>query len=140
MKAGRELDVLVAEKVMGLIVSNKKNGSGVSYITPKEGECYAKGADTITDGMGWVHELCPLYSTDISAAWRVVEHFKSLGKELQIVSFSGSDEQQWSVSNCNCESMFYGGWEGTGAGEITVFSDTAPHAICLAALEAVGHE
>lgn len=86
LKPGRELDALVAEKVMG-------------------------------------GELRP-YSTDISAAWEVVEKYKWAEPELRY-----SDEQHCWVFSLH-----------KASGYPNECGDTAPHAICLAALRAVGYE
>lgn len=103
MQASRELDALVAEKVMGLEPWPGKAGCFkapivLHYQTPKP--C-----------------LPPEYSTDIAAAWQVVEKMQE--------TCEVSIEQKgtgWKV-------YFDAEWRG---------AETVPHAICLAALEAVG--
>ena len=99
LKAGRELDALVAEKVMGL------PGAAVGgWYNPN-----------LLDGP-------PPYSTDIAAAWEVVEKLLELGWHVDI-------EDGWCV-------IVYGGRDGKADSEMEV-GETAPEAICLAALEAV---
>lgn len=66
MKPGRELDALVAEKVFGHIVFKNKKGG------------WSLGEPDYYDQYG---EMClfnplPEYSTEISAAWEVVDHLK----------------------------------------------------------------
>lgn len=100
MKPGRELDALIAEKVMGL------------EPWPEQQE--AKPCS------------CPSYSTDIAAAWQIVKKF----------------EREASI--CSCP---YGGWQASFiwldsnpySNECLEWSygETAPHAICLAALKAI---
>lgn len=63
MDAGRELDALVAEKVMGWEVDRSANRLIWLFVAPN-----GKRGD-IT--------ICPPYSTDIAAAWQVVERMNS---------------------------------------------------------------
>jgi hypothetical protein len=60
MKAGRELDALIAEKVMGC---------------PRDKIYYSVG------DVQWITEALDFYSTDIADAWRVVEHFLEMNGE-----------------------------------------------------------
>lgn len=64
----------------------------------------------------------PKYSTDIAAAWRIMEKFKWAEPEVRY-----SDEQ-------HCWSCTFLKGQNSGIGHC---GETAPHAICLAALEAV---
>jgi len=92
MKPGRELDTLVAEKVMGL--NHDKLDGYPAY-----------------------------YSTDIAAAWEVVEKLiPDCFLTLQWI-------EGWEVSHF--EPGPYGGHMHLAHG------DSAPHAICLAALKAL---
>lgn len=100
MKPGRELDALVAEKVMGW-----------TEVCGYEGEY--KGY--------W--KILPKYSTDIAAAWAVVE----------LPLFDG-----WAIGrNASGKWEVFNPWENNF---VVSVADTAPHAICLAALKAVGYE
>lgn len=108
MKSGRELDALVAEKVMGFEIANYtgERHKGVPVIR-------------VNDLSKAVLAAKP-YSTDISAAFEVVE------KMNHVVLTGGSGEweaQMWSDNE-----------------EFSARSNTAPHAICLAALKACGVE
>lgn len=106
MNPGRKLDALVAEKVMGWALSNKES--------IKDGLIY-------TD-RGWTSAY-PSYSTDIAAAWEVVEKFRWAEPEL-----SWNDEtHSWIV---HFQKGMYSGYANS--------AETAPHAICLAALKAIG--
>jgi hypothetical protein len=109
MKAGRELDALVAEKVIGWT-----NLIGSSYDVNFGGR---------PPGGKW--DIVPHYSTSIADAWLVVEKLKTLTADgdIHIECLHG----EWSVSTCHEEA-----WKGWSR------ADTAPLAICLAALEAVG--
>ena len=104
MKAGRELDALIAEKVMGF---RKHHAHG--YLRNAPGEE-------------------PHYSTNIADAWEVVERLVSTpgpnGDHHSVqVDYSGDavvvidENEDWQVS---------------------AIADTAPLAICLAALKAKG--
>jgi hypothetical protein len=102
MTPGLELDALIAEKVMGLSVSKEiiRDGSGARYYP----------------------ELLH-YSTDIAAAWEVVEKMGTLPrKDMQRGGFQVNyDDHGWTASF----------WREYAFGE------SAPHAICLAALKAL---
>ena len=141
LKAGRELDALVAEKVMGCRVSwwslrlvdrpptdiEWRHGlftSEASLERMEEGEVLvadANGDMPMHQMLGrseW--EGIPRYSTDIAAAWEVVEKMRARGLIVDLTLGAGA--------YCRI-----GGFrpfaEERGA--------TAPLAICLAALKAV---
>ncbi len=98
----RELDALVAEKVMGWAKSKVDNT--LTYAVPR-------------------------YSTFISCAWLVVEEIgKRTGYGVEI-EYPCGEMGTWQV---RFEASVAGKWVG-GAGE----ADTAPLAICEAALEAL---
>lgn len=94
MKSGRKLDTLVAEKIFNLKVDHDT----FNEITHEE-----------------YYYPVEEYSTDISAAWTVVEKLKDNFKMHYI------DNRYWVSINENIEE-----------------AETAAHAICLAALKAVG--
>ena len=122
MRPGRELDALVAEHVMGIKVIR----------SPKfKDPCIAEKRHL--RNLPWVMCSVEPYSTDIAAAWEVVEKFeyrtivfrhdvKLWGVELSLEWADPRDEHY------PHNDPFYG--DGL----------TAPHAICLAALKAVGYE
>ncbi len=107
MKPGRELDALVAEKVMGY----ETVYSGANYYVER------------------TYSPVPLYSTDISAAWEVVEKLACMKDEVNVFYDCGA----WF---CNTGVDANGEWSIERSGSCA----TAPHAICLAALKAVGYE
>lgn len=86
LKAGRDLDALVAEKVMGFTVHPQKAGTGV-----REGSITMLGP-ALEDGTRrsywhpsspWVRDWSgvldlPSYSTDIAAAWEVIKRVRSM--------------------------------------------------------------
>jgi hypothetical protein len=121
MKPGRKLDALVAEKVMGyhnIYVAH----DGVPHLLP-------------IPNSGTTGVICPRYSTDIAAAWEVVEKLQLLNKPQSIPSSNYAehlqlwqyDETKWMVGNIESDTIY-------GEGE------SVAHAICLAALKIVGRE
>lgn len=118
MNAGRELDALVAEKVMGW---RYNHCDGVQCPTCGYDGLYGSGKDY------------PGYSTDIAAAWTVVK---------SVTSFTQSLRADVKIENLAMSSCHPGHWSVTFSyirgGRVTGLADTAPLAICLAALKAVG--
>jgi len=115
MPAGRELDTLVAERVMG-------------WSPPRKPDQYTWQAPS-----GWRGgvEQIPAYSTSIAAAWEVVDKLAESGKlcclTIDKLGFPGEEWRvffQWDVSDDRMEMPY-------------ADAPTAPHAICLAALAAV---
>lgn len=132
MKAGRELDALIAEKVMGWKaiphpcpetlfpgVVPKPSWFPPGFDYEKNKHLYATG---LANGVAFPH-----YSTDIAAAWEVLDH----------------------LAGCNTKALFYHDayvqwqcvldWQRRTFDDCRIreMADTAPHAICLAALAAV---
>lgn len=119
MTPGRELDALVAEKVMGC--TPKRDGSGRI-----ECGCPDKGHEHFIDPYDREMDMgLKSYSTDIAAAWEVVD---KIANHWSNVSLLRADDGSWHV--CSDPEMSFG---SSGAE-----APTAPHAICLAALKAVG--
>lgn len=139
---GRELDALIAEKVMGytkkLVPAYSLPNIDIPearfprqdswlYINAGGYPDYFEGHvnDMFSDASRGIRQTLtsvPPYSTDISAAWEVVEKLSEQGIFLRLSSISGA-----------------GKWRCYMLG-MTPYVDTAPHAICLAALRAVGWE
>ena len=130
----REIDVLVAEKVMGIDLGAMfcTDGNepqpclyGIEY---KDGECLT--IDEFGDKKRCEHlkstrELGVLpYSTDIAAAWEVFTKYGYQG----YVKYTGPD---WVCSICIDTESGIGKWYHAKA-------ETAPLAICSAALAAKG--
>lgn len=108
LEAGRELDALVAEKVMGW----------TRHVSDDRGDAYSEswgfGPNLLTDSL-FVHEFEP--SVDIAAAWQVIEK----ADEFEMWNHTGK--------SYGCRLTF-------GNREAFAKADTAPLAICLAALKA----
>lgn len=108
MLAGRELDALVAEKVMGL---------RVKYRTP--------GFPYFEDYIDTAHDV-PRYSTDIAAAWAVVEKIHLLnGLDLTYGQPREGGVPAWRIKRDHC---------GDEEEDIAI-ADTVPLVICRAALK-----
>jgi hypothetical protein len=103
--AGRELDALVAERVMGWVQEEPQPHPVNSFAI------YFGGP--------------PPYSTDIAAAWQVVERMR---------------EQEYSIaldSDTWLKHPYAVHFIGGNSGCVSCTADTAPLAICRAALKAV---
>jgi hypothetical protein len=109
-KRGRELDKLVAERVTGLKdVQYRMQGWDNDLVHGDKGSFS-------------LYDLVPHYSTDIGAAWAIVDlHSKTFGT-MFLQTGAGGAVCSFSRGGTDCPA---------------VFGDFAAHAICLAALEAV---
>jgi hypothetical protein len=116
MKPGRELDALIAEKVMGI-----KHPITIH----RDKTAYQWGSATDE----W--EFLPEYSTDIAAAWKVVE---KLG-----LCVWPTEDAKWFAFQDRFDSSYGEEYWFGGENFLSryVIADTAPHAICLAALKAL---
>jgi len=128
MKPGRELDALVAERVMGWTREPK------GWLSPPMGDPRMMWAAT-WDEAGRPGYL-PSYSTDIAAVWEVVEQMGT--KEILGVLTLGApcdDNPKW-------RAIFTKKWVANldAYPDGIEHGDSAPHAICLAALKATGHD
>lgn len=120
MKAGRELDALVAEKVFGLKVDYEFD------------EPFAPALRDRYDEYG----LVPHYSTSIEAAWDIIEHMRDQWTAATegVDGFSDFDRPFddgafFDILHRNADRRWP--W---------AFLYVTPHAICIAALRAVGVE
>jgi hypothetical protein len=138
-EAGRELDALVAEKVMGGFVDDPDAGAGTGevwfWVHPQDGvlrgEPYLMSEDDDPEpywSHSW-HRWKP--STNIAAAWQVVDMLYKRGFGVGVVMQHG-----WDTA---CECIVF---KTSIVDDDTIHAsaDTAPHAICLAALAALGVE
>lgn len=115
MEAGLGLDKEIAVWVMGLdVFDDPLNYRGVGTIP-----------HATTGKLGDLLH----YSTDIAAAWQVVEHMRSKKWSYYIEGYRGYPH----------DVEFRGPEQEAGYGpDRSAHADTTPHAICLAALQAVG--
>lgn len=116
MKPGRELDTLVAEKVME---------NHWCQLMPENACIDGKPRKCACGAVGFPFEHRKPYSTDIAAAWEVVEKLNVSGYRMEFVLGSQGDAYATFI---------------TGACRFRAVSGSAPKAICLAALKAVGGE
>jgi hypothetical protein len=112
MKAGRELDALIADKVMGWEKCNE------SYL-------YFDGVIFRTLELTSYGKFEP--STDIADAWLVVEKLRDKNLEIHLESQYNSFGER--VYFCEFSNIL-----------VAKEAETAPLAICLAALKACGVE
>lgn len=126
VKPGRELDALVAEGVMG-------------EAQPIHSPCSSEPVPNAwkpfyNTEVGYYKWLPRAFSTDIAAAWEVVEKLRGDGFEPAIV---GDDHGHWAVVYEGVSEL--GDkvpWLNVPVDE-ALWAATVPHAICLAALRAV---
>lgn len=128
----RELDALVAEKVMGCRVLHQAASVAGPYCGCLSDGGYKKGPHG--DPREFDADLYA-YSTDISAAWQVVEKMKSNGYTFEL------DDRKagWAASFVayGQDSKTLGWVKAVAAGVPTEIAEAAPRAICLAALKTV---
>lgn len=111
LKPGRELDVRIATEVMGLQdVELRDHGMAVPDFS------------YLVEETGYFRDV-PFYSTDIAAAWKVIEELSRKGWHIGLSTATGTG---WYVTLKSDEAR------------IVEFSESAPHAICLAARKAMG--
>lgn len=115
MQPGRELDALIAERVMGWRNIPTASVPDRPWIDEH--------------GMGF-QDLKP-YSTDISAAWEVVEKLGGFLDLKRYVLIQGQGMK------CIADFVSHRAY---GKPSCSAIADTPAHAICLAALKAVEHE
>ena len=135
MEAGRELDRLVAEKVMGWKLVNYE-----TYMPAKTEADYADAANNdgwmwegmAGDGEAWQWKP----STDISAAWQVWEKLRQSG-EWCCLDIGSDYDYCYRVTLI--PSNFDEKYEGKHEPTVTIDGEgSAPLAICKAALLAIG--
>lgn len=125
MKAGRELDTLVAEKLMGWELADLSHHNyGTIVVAGPPGATLSPGS-------------IPCYSTDIGATWEVVEKLRADEYEVDIrVCYSTPHKcaHPWSVY------IVESGVDKPFGRASTCHAESAPLAICLAALKVKGIE
>ena len=125
---GRRLDALVAEKVMGWlwVTEDAEQPEAVPYLRDGKGGVYYPTVAAEFPKLPTAGGNIPPYSTDIGAAWEVLEKMRAQlpGKEIMLYHLDG-----WGVGSlCQAPSTIE-------IGEHYGEAETAPHAICLAALQ-----
>jgi hypothetical protein len=115
MNPGRELDKLIAEIVFGAEVEvlNQKAGWRID-LRAKDNECN----DPIMTDWGSDGYRLKRFSTDIKAAWEIVDKL-------------GKNGTQWRFSNKAFSNTYWWAYTEDAVSQ----GDTLPHAICLTALK-----
>ena len=144
MNPGRELDALVAEKVMGWKTWKSKHGhwelgtpggKPISTFGRRDSSVrYDSVSGKRVREVLWWEDLyedeLPSYSTSIAAAWEVFEWLCKRGDDIaEVVQLTFNVQNGWW---CTSERWTQIDVQGN--------APTAPLAICLAALKAVGVE
>lgn len=147
MKAGRELDLLIAEKIMGELVVEKKEsfphfytykhitlGSAYDDWPPgKYVEKFVEGKVGNQDRTDWFHPSP--YSSDISYAIKVIEKVTSEEWTAFTIDFrpkQADHGKAWEEGAKFIIKTTYGG-QGPYPG-VDIVTNNLPEAICLAAL------
>lgn len=128
MPAGREMDALVAEKVMGWTDTGSTHGK--TFGRPPKGNALYETVGNIVRQV-----RMPRYSTDIGMSWEVVQILNQQGYSLRLVGPEVPDmsgylfEEKWSAAFVKPQYAFtdIGQDQGKGA--------TPSLAICRAALK-----
>ncbi len=131
--AGRELDALIAEKVMGWTLIKITPEQGRELLNMESGYSAAARVHLVTchlEGVwgqpdGSITRDLPLYSTDIAAAWEVVGELLKKHWYLRIECHQG----RWFVW-----------YDNQNEADDLAEAEAAPLAICLAALKATGNK
>lgn len=126
-KPGRELDSLVAEKVMGFRWwRSSQTGRRAIFPDDKVQPWFkevASGDESFCSDHDWA---VPHYSTDIAAAWTVVKKLGDDGWSMNL-EWKGSDRSYANTAEVSFSRSFVA----------HAVADTAPLAICLAAIRAI---
>jgi hypothetical protein len=131
----RERDALVAERVMGWRRYRSSYHPCYALLSAdllRDGAMVDQGAEVPAEPCRDAYGRVPHYTTDIAAAWEVVEQFKADGVWFSIESNAVEWEADIrTVVNDDDEQVIR-----LGVG----YAMTAPEAICIAALRACGVE
>jgi|SRR6185503_6855714 len=122
----RELDVLVAERVMGLDVYRHDGGDDLVFTEDRD---WADAGEPLIDTGGNPRKV-PRYSTDIAAAFQVVEAILKRFRRFEIHALPDCYAVQVEDGTDDINSYYVANVE----------AETAPLAICRAALAALGVE
>ena len=144
LEAGRELDARVAEKVMGFSKEQRLTLGeyhGIKDVLYLEPGCAAYRRKSEHDGYweNWsptgaeviVSDCVPPYSTDIAAAMELL--LSEFAKQDGAYGWEFELGYEMTTNKFSC-------WLNNGGCSWEMYAPTLPHAICLAALKAVGHE
>ena len=117
MNVGKELDSIVAEKLMGYTWHELDTGQKVLALSQAEAESIGVGES--------VYALVPDYSESLEAAWDVAEKLTMDGFWCLSVNTMNTAEIKLNNGRKFTDSLVY------------AVGDSVPHAICLAVLKVV---
>lgn len=132
LAAGRTLDALIAEKVMGfqrVPVPKDCDGKneGETLVPP---DFQLSSYEWTPRGFYQLWAFCPHYSARIESAWEVVEHLRRQGAKVSVQNRTPGPWAMWICMRI-----------GTDREQVTLErGETAALAICRAALAAVAPE
>ena len=135
-EAGRDLDALVAEKVMRRHVPALDEMEAVARqvwkVQPSAVYFNDLGGFSawMRDGLCHAEARIPPYSTNIAAAWEVVERLRNRFHARITTPFTAGEQ-----FFCGFTPLGITGWNGRP--DFSAGAETAPLAICLAALKAM---
>jgi Phage ABA sandwich domain len=132
MKAGRELDALIAEKVLGCQMYTVKRHDGV--VIRYRCDCAKGTPEAPLHSDDFIEHTIKLYSSDVCAAWELVEAMRKL--KLKIILETSGSEYSCIVSRTIQDKAAKGYYHGY----VMAYGDTAPLTICRAALCALAGE
>jgi hypothetical protein len=157
LKAGRELDALIAEKVMGLRVVGRAKAEtfeckddyliiaegGDEPVFLSQGRCMCEDDEGLPGfpaseelhlfgHLRYCLDVVLHYSTDIAAAWQVIEKIR-LGNSMMIDVSCGNGRLGW-----RCYIRVFEKRADGHDREAFETANTAPLAICRAILRAIG--
>ncbi|HZE98091.1 MAG TPA: hypothetical protein VE981_13760 [Planctomycetota bacterium] len=121
LSPGRELDALVAEKVMGWLSVHKQS------IANAMGQHVMDDYVGLPTSTSTIPQLVPRYSTMIQEAWKVADELRGRSQFVAVISGLGPQGVQPWICKINRDGGF-----------IEERADVPAVAICLAALKSVG--
>ena len=137
IEAGRELDALVAEKVMGWIWIEGDDDDPRALVSPDE-TCSAAWYPSVGNAGVGSH---PDFSTSIADAWKVAEELCVLEWGFSLFKYPGLSSMGFGYVAVFAKSLRPYSVEIVNLGDPSKVahghSDNAAHAICLAALRAL---
>jgi len=116
MEAGPEMDALVAERVMGWQLSEYR-------IVRPDGSSFDAPIREMWDDPLYSRYSLPPYSTDIAAAWQVVEHMRTIEFDIDLLLMPDSQDRCCLEHSARIES------------KVCAYAPDMPLAICRAALK-----
>jgi hypothetical protein len=126
MKASRELDILIARHITKLARVYQVQPNDAAFTVHRD---FVEVGDYCYDVPGGGIDEVPHYSTDIAAAWQVLERMYDLGCHVARIGIVHDWREKY---ECVIGAI------GNMHTEWNVDAETAPMAICVAALKAKG--